>query len=173
MVGTNQDTRDVLVVAGNKWAYDCYGTYSAYITQPGRHFRPEVERMGYYANGAIQREFPTILARRDHVALTQQTVRDLRSSGDTQDAQFAEVVEQLIADGIEGRTEQIFLLSGPEDPRTLRISDPIRNTERAASGRRTAWTQGRRYVHEVVLLTGPQTTRELAARAAGAMAHEH
>lgn len=167
MAGWPQDQRDVVVVAANRWAYDCFWKYSAYICQAGRSFRPDVDRLGYYAKGAIQCEFPTILARRDHVDLTPQSVRDLRASGDAQDAQFADVVERLVADGHCDRAEQIFLVTGAEDPRTLRIAHPIRNSERAPSGRRIAWVRGHRYVPEAALLAAPQTTGELAARIAG------
>jgi hypothetical protein len=162
MVGDQPTSRDVLIVPANQWAYDCFWRYSAYICQAGRHFRSDVHRLGYYANGAIQREFPAILVRRDHVALTEQTVARLHSTGAWQDAAFATVVERLIADGHHDRAEQIFLVSGPHDRWTWHIANPICNSERTASGRRTAWARGHRYVPEDALLTDPQTTSDLS-----------
>lgn len=179
MAGTNDD-RDVLIVAGSDWAYPCFtgyamtddhGNFTAYICQAGRSFRPEVDRLGYYANGAIQPELPAILARRDHVALAPQTARAWRATGDSVDARFAAIVERAMVeramgDRHPGPVEQIFLLSGPDDPRTVRIGRPISNTERTPAGRRIAWTRGHRYVAESVLLTNPETTGELTARVA-------
>jgi hypothetical protein len=170
-----EDDRDVLIVAGSDWAYDCFtrfaarddsGRFTAYICQAGRRFRPDVERLGYYAHGAIRPELPAILARRDHVALTAQTARAWRSTGDPVDARFATIVERAMNDQHPGPVEQIFLLTSPDDPRTLQLDHPIRNTERASSGRRIAWTRGHRYVPESVLLTNPETTGELTARMA-------
>jgi hypothetical protein len=131
-----------------------------------------VDRLGYYVGGAIRPEFPLILARRDSVALTPQTARELRLSGDPQDARFAAIVEQTLADPHPGPVEQIFLLSGPRDPRTLRISKPIRNTARAESGRHIAYVRGQRYVSEAALLSEPETTGELDARMATASASD-
>ncbi|HEU5431989.1 MAG TPA: hypothetical protein VFU81_10010, partial [Thermomicrobiales bacterium] len=111
---------DVLLVAAGKWAYACFtdfarsdreGQYTAYICQAGRSFRSDVERLGYYVNGAIRPEFPLIFARRDHVDLTPQTAREFRSSGDLEDARFAAIVEQAMIDPHPGPVEQIFLLS--------------------------------------------------------------
>lgn len=167
MASKQESTRNVLIVAGSKWAYDCFRRYSAYICQSGRSFRPDVDRIGYYANGSIQCEFPKILGRRDHVVITPRTVQELQSSRDPQDEAFARVVDRLIADERTGGTSQIFLLSGADDPHTMVIPQPIRNTERTSSGRAYAWTRGHRYVREDAILAGPETTSELTVRMSG------
>lgn len=154
------DGSDVLIVAGTRWAYHCFRHYGAYICGAARSFRPTT-RLGYYANGAIQREFPMIQGRRDHVAETRETVQSLLMSGNPEDARLAAVVALLVLDGREGSRSQIFLLSPPQSEETLVISHPIRNT-RTGPGR--AWTQGHRYVPETVVLSEPYTTDELDER---------
>lgn len=152
---------DVLIVAGGKWAYHCLHRYGAYICQAGRSFRPEACRIGYYANGAIQREFPSIQARRDHVSETREVVHAWLTSGDAEDARFAAVVALLLLNGREeGGRSQIFLLSPPQSPETLLISRPIRNTR---PGHGSAWTQGHRYASEAAIRHEPETTEALAA----------
>lgn len=155
-----REDRNVLIVAASKWAYHCFHRYSAYICQPDRHFRSESIRLGYYADREIMPEFPRILLRRSRIAITQETVKTLRASGSWQDAAFAVIVEELVADGRHGTESQIFLLTGPNDPQTLRIAQPIRH---ATSGRGTAWTQGQRYVSETAILAEPPTTAALMA----------
>ncbi len=151
---------DVLIVAGARWAYHCFHHYGAYICQAGRSFR-STTRLGYYAHGAIQREFPMIRGRTDHVAETRDTVHSLLMSGDPEDARLAAVVALLVLDGREGSHSQIFLLSPPQSEETLVLPHPIRNTR---TGRGRAWTQGHRYVPETVIMSEPHTTDELDER---------
>ena len=165
VAGKNQDIDNVLVVGADRWAYDCFQNYSAYVCQAGRYFRPGATRLGFYKDGAIQPEFPEILARRGYVSITDETAQGLGSSGDPQDAQFAKVVESLIADGKYDPSHQIVLLSPPADPRTMRIAHPIRNTKHAATGRVVAWTRKHDYVPEAAILKEPETTTELDALA--------
>lgn len=162
MTDDSRNSREVLIVAANKWAYECFRKYSAYICQTDRSFRPEVDRIGYSCEGAIQAEFPTILERRDHVGFNYETSRKLQLSGNPFDAAFATIIERAIADGRDNIPGQVFLLSPPDSRLTLRIAQPITNTERSETGRPIAWTQGHRYVQESAILAGPRTTDELA-----------
>jgi hypothetical protein len=152
----------VLIVAAGKWAYHCFWKYSAYICQAGRSFRQDVNRIGYYADGAIRPEFPMILGRRDHVAFTYETSRKLQLSGDPFDAAYAAIIEHLIADGRDDNPAQIFFLTPPGHPLTLKIPQPIANTEHSHAGGSIAWTQGHRYVRESAILASPKTTDELS-----------
>jgi hypothetical protein len=153
---------DILIVAGGKWAYHCLHRYGAYICQAGRSFRSDVERIGYYANGAIQPEFPRIQGRRDHVLTTLETAQALLTSGSAEDARFAAVIALLLLDGREAGIEsQVFLLSPPGSPETLVLAQPIRNVRR---GLGSAWTQGHRYAPEAAIRSEPGTTDELDER---------
>jgi len=158
----HQQHRNVLIVAANQWAYHCFWTYAAYVCQADRPFRHDIGRLGYYVNGAIQREFPAILARRKHVSFDERNVSELKASGYHLDAAFATVIERMLTDGREEIPGQVFLLSASNDPLTLYTASPIPNDKRGKSGRITAWTQGQaRYVAEAVLLSSPSTTSEL------------
>jgi len=159
--------RNVLIVAASKWAYHCYHRYSAYICQANRSFRSDIDRIGYYADGAIQPDLPTVLDRRGCIDVSSWNARALRSSGDRRDEAFANVVEQLLNDGREPGEAQVFLLSSPSDSRTARLPHPITNTERSGAGRVRAWAQGHRYVPESALFSVPGTTSELAVRIDG------
>ncbi len=153
--------KDVVVVAASG-AYPHYLRHAMYFCQPGRTFR-DVARIGFYADGEIKPEVPRILARRDHVRFDQATVRALHDAEAADDVRIGWLVDRLLRAGVqpEGAVQQVFLLSAPGDGRTLVLPRPVRSTETAASGRRTAWTQGQRYVSSAALAAGPSTTDEL------------
>jgi hypothetical protein len=73
----------------------------------------------------------------------------------------------LLGDGPreEGKQYQVFLLSGPEDPDTVRLPQPITNDTVAESGRPWAWTMSQRYVSLAGLTRpGVTVTSDLGAR---------
>jgi hypothetical protein len=140
------DDDEVVVVAARN-AYPEYLRRSVYVCQPNRSFRDGLTRMGFYANGAIQRPLPRIRYREDLVTFTRQEAA-ARRSGSAVDRQIGEVIELLLADGPreEGKQYEVFLLAGPEDPDTPRLDRPIINDTVSKSGRPIAWTRGQRYV---------------------------
>jgi hypothetical protein len=130
MASERQDSRDVLIVAANKWAYYCFWNYSAYICQAGRSFRQDVDRIGYYVNREIRPEFPLILARRDHVPFNYETARKLRLLGNPYDMAFAEIIERSKREGRDDIPGQVFLLSG----QTIRLPFGLRSRSKIRSG---------------------------------------
>lgn len=157
---------DVLIVAASS-AYPDYLRYSSYICQPGRSFRPGIPRMAFYADGAIQREVPRILNRRDNLVLTEEQAVAL-SSGSDLDRSYATLIRRLQSDNsrrVNG-TYQVFLLTGPSDAATTSLAKAIRNTSLDRSGRPVAWTQGQRYARLKQLArvaAGAATTDQLVA----------
>jgi hypothetical protein len=155
---------DVLVVAASS-AYGDYLRYSSYICQPGRSFRPGIPRMAFYADGAIQREVPRIVNRRDNLALTDDQAVVL-SDGSDLDRSYSSLIRRLQSDKsrrVNG-TYQVFLLTSPGDPATTLLPKAIRNTSLDQSGRPVAWTQGQRYARLKQLArvaSGPATTDQL------------
>ena len=91
------DDDEVVVVAARN-AYPEYLRRSVYVCQPNRSFRDGLTRMGFYANGAIQRPLPRIRYREDLVTFTRQEAA-ARRSGSAVDRQIGEVIELLLADG--------------------------------------------------------------------------
>jgi hypothetical protein len=151
------DSDEVVVVAARN-AYPEYLRRSVYVCQAKRSFRDGLTHMGFYANGAIQRPLPRIRYREDLVTFSHQEATS-RRSGSGVDRQIGEVIELLLADGprMEGEQYQVFLLSGPEDPDTVRLDRPIMNDTVTESGRPWPWVLGQRYA-SLADLTRPGVT---------------
>ncbi len=155
--------KDTLVVAASQHAWSMYQRYSAYLCQPGRSFR-NVDRLAFYAHGAIKDRVPQILARRDEVHIDPQTVDKLSCSTDQVDRDVADLVERMLAYGeFVGNRNQVFLLSDYDDPKTLKLPHPVKNVKRDKNGKLTALTFGHGYTSSEALATGPRTTSELAS----------
>ncbi len=151
------DTDDVVVVAA-RFAYPEYLKRSVYVCQAERAFRGGLTHMGFYADSAIQPHVPRIRYREDLVTFTHEEVAARRAGSDL-DRRVGEVIETLLGDGPreEGKQYQVFLLSGPEEPDTVRLVQPIINDTVTAFGRSWAWTMGQRYV-SLADLTRPGVT---------------
>ena len=128
------------VVVAARRAYAEYLKYSAYICQPGRSFRP-VQWMGFYRSKRIEPLIPRVTARFDQVEITHSNVDQLSQSEDPLERALGRVVDELIASGARplDTTNEIFLLTRPEDKETVRREDPIEHLDSVA------WTMGQRY----------------------------
>jgi hypothetical protein len=154
------------VVVAARFAYPEYLKRSVYVCQAGRAFRGGLFHMGFYANSAIQRHIPHIWYREDSVTLGLEEAA-ARDGGSDTDRLMGEVIRALLAHGPreEGKQYQVFLLSGPKDPDTVRLARPITNDTVAESGRPWAWTMGQRYVSLADLTRpGVTVTSDLGAR---------
>jgi hypothetical protein len=156
------DHQDVVIVAA-RFAYTEYKHYGAYICQTGRSFRLGITRLGFYMDGAIQPEVPEILGICDPVEFTPEDAHRYAASDDAIGPVVAQVIDRVVADGAraDGQPHKIFLLSAPDDPRTLVLAQPVRNTKRDHNGQLCAWVQGQRYTRAMLLRRGPATTDEL------------
>ena len=151
------DSDDVVVVAA-RFAYGEYLRHGAYVCQPERAFRDGLTHMGFYAEGSIQTHVARILDREDLVLFTaEEALR--RRGGDERNRRVGEVIQALLSEGRReaGKHYQVFVLSAPNDPGTVRLPQPIVNDTVTASGRPWAWTMGQRYV-SLVGLTRPGMT---------------
>ncbi len=89
-----------------------------------------------------------------------------RLDGSEFDRLISAVIETRLQASIqdEGKQHQVFLLSGPDEPDTVRLPHPIVNDTVAESGRTWAWTMGQRYVSLSGLTRpGVSVTSDLAA----------
>jgi hypothetical protein len=156
------DYADVVVIPASK-AYPFYLRYGAYICQSGRGFREGLRYIGFYADQVIKPEIPEILKRRDPLLFTSEEVGKLRQDGDEIDSELADVIERVLADGeqVAGEPHQMFLLSRADDPRTMVLPKPIRNTKRDRKGNLWPWAYPQRYTRMAALSAGPDTTDEL------------
>ena len=158
------DPRGVVVVpAGN--AYREYLELSAYICQPRRAFKP-VERMAFYCRGKIEREIPLVRHVVDEVEFTREDAERLRSSRDPLDVEVADLVVRALDERRkpEGTLSKVFLLSGPDDPETVRLEASIANDATDANGRTTAWVMMQRYA-SLSALQFARLTSDLEERA--------
>ena len=120
--------------------------------------------MAFYANGEIKPAIPRIWARRDHLEFSHENAWKLAASNDEYDQALGKLVKQAVSDaaaGLEGTTQQVFLLSPADRAETIKLQRPVRNTFRDRNGRPCAWTQGQRYTRLAALRPAPETTDEL------------
>ena len=115
------DNDDVVVVAA-RFAYPEYLARGLYICQPQRAFRDGLTHMAFYANGAIQVHVPRIRYRKDQVTFTHDEV-GARQSGSETDRLIGAAIEGDLHAGTreESKQYQVFLLSAPDDPDTVRL----------------------------------------------------
>lgn len=161
--GLLAEEQDTVVVAARD-AYPEYKRFSAYVCQAGRPFRVGLKRMGFYTHGNIRPEIPAVLHREDNVVISRQEAKVRTASGGERDAAIADLMERLLNFDdrrAEGEPYQVFLLSAPEDERTLKLAAPIQNAAVDRNGKHCAWTQGQRYTRSDLLERGPQTTDRL------------
>jgi hypothetical protein len=103
---------------------------------------------------------PRIRFREDLVTFTDEEAATRLSGPGPETARLVGwAIQALLGDGTreEGKQYQVFLLSGPEDPDTVRLARPIVNDTVAGSGGPWAWTMGQRYV-SLADLTRPDVT---------------
>ncbi len=155
---TNDDT----VVVAARAAWPEYQYTSAYVCQPDRSFRVGVvTHFGFYAEGAIQPLVPRIRKYLPSVPFTRVEADTRRAAGEQE---VGDLIDRLLDDGprTEGSLYGVLLLSGPDDPATVRLAHAVQNdTTTRATGRNWAWTIGQRYTRLDRLRSGAKVTSEL------------
>ncbi len=159
--------QDVVIVAASS-AYPLYLKHHVYACQPEpeRTFRVGVERMGFYADGAIQREVPRVLRREGRFEITDESFARAEGSDDPLLRLLASKFKAMRADAPpgwypDGVFAQVFLLEAPDSPGTRILERPVVNDLQASSGRGVAYVLGTRYTRADVLTRQPKTTSEL------------
>jgi hypothetical protein len=154
---------DVVIVAGNT-AYPEYLEYQAYVGHCNRPFRKTAQRMAFYKSQVIQREVPEILDIRQGIVFSDATVSGLYSTGNPDDRDIADLIQVLLEETGRGNGEpfDVVLLSAPDDPKTLVLPNPVKNTKTNRRGNPTPITMGQyRYTSMSALEAHPATTDEL------------
>lgn len=139
----------VIVAARNAWPE--YQATAAYICQAARSFQ-QVQRMGFYTAGQIFSLIPKIDDVYDNVEMI---------SGQ-HEGRLGQLVDQLVKAKLrqEGAVHNVFLLSPPDSPETVKLEKEIRNDKKSKSGKNAAFTMGQRYV-SLDALKGATTTSDL------------
>jgi hypothetical protein len=124
----------VVIVPANRVAYTDYSRYRAYICQPNRTFSNDPTRVAFYADQEVKQEVPRIRRTFTDVVFSQDTVATLRASDDVEEAELADIIEQVIANQTGGRRAgmyyDVMLLTAPGDDDTIKLDHPIRHTRR-------------------------------------------
>jgi hypothetical protein len=149
LLGFEMDT--VIVAASRAW--DEYERFHLYVCQPGRSFQT-VKYMGFYKANQICPLVPRILEYQDRV----------RMERGSNKGELGRAVDRLLESELRKPDDEckVFLLSSPKDSQTIRLNEPIVNDLLSANGRRTAFTQGQRYV-KLDNLRRAKRTSDLAA----------
>lgn len=164
MVGTSKNTLDdpsdrVVVVAARNALLE-YVKHSVYICQPNRAIQSCV-RMAFYTINKIDRRVPKILGQIE--AITREEIETRKDLKDVERERLRTTFKnltQMRSDELSQKFKIVFL-SSPESPETLILPHDIVNNLTSSDGKRTAFTQGQRYVSLSRLEKGPETTSEL------------
>jgi len=134
--------RNVLVVPANDtWSmYERRGIH-AYVCPPGRSFQP-VEYIAYYADQEVKSSVAKIVQHFEAVDFNKVNSRRLLKSSDISEAALGKVIAAYTAHMGFAGVYQVFLVTGPRDEATVKLSAAIEHGRRGAG---SAFTQRHRY----------------------------
>lgn len=148
--GLLRSANDVVVVPARR-AWPEYEKHHAYVCQPNRSFQP-VSRIAFYSQNRIHPLVPEILEIHEAVTFDPEQL----------DGELRRVVVAFCQDPEsskkQGEPYKVFLLTRPDDPRTIRLEAQVINDLRSEAGRPVAFTQNQRYVSSEALKTATRTS---------------
>jgi putative ATP-dependent endonuclease of the OLD family len=154
---------DALIVA-NGLDLAMYSRHGAIVMPSDQPVPESVTHVGFYSAGEISAIVPSVLAHHQRILIAPETADQLRQTGRPNDEVVARAIESLLeVTGPASDAQRLLVLTPPDDPRTIELDRPIRNTK-VHNGRPLAWTVGNRTVSVASLRTAPSTTDELDAR---------
>lgn len=159
MVISEASDRVVVVAAGFAW--EEYLRCSAYVCQPNRSIQDSV-RMAFYTDNKIYHLVPKILGTVE--AISRDEIETRTNLSDLHRAWLRALEKRMIPARNEewGKNQlKVVFLTLPASPDTLILPNDIQNDLTRGEGRRTAFTQGQRYVSLARLVKGPKSTSEL------------
>jgi hypothetical protein len=139
---------DQVIVVPARIAWGEYKNMNAYICQPNRVFR-QAQYIAFYENNVIHKEIPFIEKVIDNITLSEEAIKNYESL-DLEECErllnIIEVMDEYREERIDKECK-IFLLSSPNDKKTLTLKTDIENDLTAEqSGRRVAFVQNQRYI---------------------------
>lgn len=138
--------------------YELYRRVNALINPTARKIAP-VSYLGFYHGQRIEPHFARILQVTVPTVWSTTEANRLKKSGDPEEKQLGKVMSYAIQAGFRSEESfEVYLLSPPDDPRTLRTSSerPIAHDKR---GRGTAFAKGgRRYFSTAALMNASETS---------------
>jgi hypothetical protein len=162
LVETERRRQGTVLVVANKLDNARYTSLGALIIEVDQQIPPGVTHVAFYVDGAIQPTIPKIEADYPGLLFSSSTVEQLRATGKAQDARVASLIEQSlrVEDVLAHLTHRLLLLSRPDDPVTMNLEQPIKNTKQR-NGKPLAWTVGPKVVPLAIVAQQPRTTGEM------------
>ena len=156
-----RNTSDRVVVVAARSALDEYRKYSAYICQPYRTFQPSI-RMAFYTKNKIDRHIPKILGQIEAISRDEiETRTDLSDIDRERLGKLRKTMDPARSEEWSKQPLKVVFLTPSNSPDTFTLPNDIQNNLTTGNGKRTAFTQGQRYVSLSRLQKGPKTTSEL------------
>lgn len=163
--GRPQDNADradgrVLVAVGQH-DYARYLDDGALVLPTEYQLPDGVTHVAFY-HRAIQPHVAAIVADQPNLMFATTTSQQLRATNKGADEALARIIDSATRSDstLVDRSHRVLLLSGPEDPETLVLDSPVRNTK-SLKGKPVAWTLGPKVVPLRSLAMSPATTDEL------------
>jgi len=157
---------DKVLVIPARFAWDQYHTFSAYVCQAKRSFRPTTH-LAFYVRGIIETAVPLILDVVESVELSDKGIAACRGISETASERLRDLLRtmrRIGGSGHLGETRKVLFLTAPDSPNTIRLAHPIKNDKVTKTGRPWAFVVYQSYVSMARLLAGPKTTSELTKR---------
>jgi hypothetical protein len=158
------NTEEQVIVVAARIALEEYQRMNVYMCQPNRTFQ-QSSYIAFYNNNRIYKYIPCIDKRIDNIIFSEEAIyanADLEEKYRERLIDILGKMEYYRKERINNENK-IFLLTAPEDERTLKLDYDIENDIRAESGRKVAFVQGQRYIpkSKFLLKPSPRTTTEL------------
>jgi len=154
-----------------KAAWPDYNNLQGYFCQPDRSFK-RVAHIGFYHHNKIEPVFPRVLGVIDNIVLDQYSEEELekyleKPKKESEEENLFEYIDSMREDEKKLREElvdrlkllkgddrffhkhrnhKIFILSEPNDERTIKRDSCIKNDKLSRNGTRTAFVQMQRYL---------------------------
>jgi len=149
-MGLLEPEKNVVVVAAPV-GWTTYNDYSVYVCKASRPLG-QAKYLAFYGNSAIHHLVPEILECREEVEFVRgqpgpvgKKVDELldKASRSSEEKTWHREGKQTFAPGMIAK---VVLLSAPDDPRTVRLPQPVKNDKKSRSGKGVAFTQWQKYV---------------------------
>lgn len=155
--------KNVVVIAAPVGWYT-YKTYHCYVGPANRPLRAKY--LAFYGKGEIQELVPEILDFQDEVVFRRGLPGEIgklvdqlleKAARDPDATKWHEGDTQTFA---LGEIAKVVLLTAPDDPRTVKLAQPVKNDKKSRSGKNVAFTQWQTYV-TLAKLKQAKTTSQL------------
>jgi putative ATP-dependent endonuclease of the OLD family len=164
------DENEAVLIVAERFGHAEYLRSGVFAGDPGRGLSPDIRHVAFYEDGHIREEVPRVLARHDDLVFSEHVAVRLMKSKAPHDEAIGKFITEELASGRreEGDVRQIFLLSPPEAPETMRLPTPVVNTKTSPKGRPMAFVVRHRMSNTGAFAAAPATTHQLEELEQGA-----